>query len=119
MKFKKRIGFYFLVVMLSTIFAFSLIYVDNHNFNGSTKKLVYADNQNAVFDNFGLESSDSGIITNYNTGWKTFDDRNASLFVSNGESIAEEGLFFELNSYARNSYYRNISLEENEEYNLV
>lgn len=118
MKFKKRIGFYFLVVMLSTIFAFSLIYVDNHNFNGSTKNIVYADNQNAIFDNFGLESSDSGIISNYNTGWKTFDDKNASLFVSNGESIPEEGLFFELNSYARNSYYRNISLEENEEYNF-
>lgn len=49
---------------------------------------------------------------------ENYDGRNASLAFSDETTVVEEDIFFELNSATRNSYYRNISLSENEEYNF-
>lgn len=119
MKIKKnsRILVFFIII-LSAISAFSLIYLNSQNFNGSNLNVVYAEGERVIYDNFDLESLPYNITSDYETGWKTFDGRDASLSFYDGTAVAEEGIFFELNSDARNSYYRNVSLVENEAYNF-
>ncbi|MGN0961143.1 MAG: CotH kinase family protein [Christensenellales bacterium] len=114
----KKLRKYLLAFALSAISVISLVCVNALDSNKTNRNNVYALSGNVVYDNFDLESSTSGITSDCDSGWKTFDDRNASLFFSNDETITEEGIFFELNSNARNSYYRNVSLAENEEYNF-
>lgn len=119
MKTKNKISLYFSIIIFIVFSVFSLIYSDVHNFNGLNGNKIYAENQNFIYDNFDYESSlTNEISTSYDTGWKTFDDRNAPIFFGGGTEISEEGIFFELGSNARNSYYRNVVLTENEEYNF-
>ncbi|MGN1200782.1 MAG: CotH kinase family protein, partial [Candidatus Caccovivens sp.] len=120
METKKRVGLCFLVVVLSVISIFSITFVDTYNFSGfsNRKNVVYAEGQNVVYDNFDLESLPYEISANYDTGWKTYDGRNASLCFSDGTAVSESGIFFELGSSTRNSYYRNVTFSENETYDL-
>lgn len=119
MKTKKKNSLYFLAIIFSIFSVFSLLCVNENNFKGLNSNNVYAESQNIVYDNFDLESSlQNEISSDYDTGWKTFDGRNASLAFTDGTTITETDLFFELGSDARNSYYRNVSLVENEEYNF-
>lgn len=116
----KKVSFYLLVVFLSAVLIFSLTCTMG-NFNNSRRNNALADEQNLVRDDFslqdlGLESATNEISSSFDTGWKTFDGRNASLFVPNGTVISEADIFFELNSQARNSYYQNVLLSADEEY---
>lgn len=61
----------FLVVTLSVIFAFSLIYVNSQNFENINQKAVYAICEKVTHDDFNLEALSYTISSDYDTGWKT------------------------------------------------
>lgn len=69
----------FLVCALSIISALILLCTNILTINNNNYEKVYASNR-IVSDNFDFEPIPYAITSDYNTGWKTFDERNASLF---------------------------------------
>ena len=117
MKIKKNnLVVYF--VILSVVVCLSFLCVNIQPWNYFRTKTVYASVEKVIYDDFSLGSLPYTISSDYDTGWKTFDGRNASLAFYDGTAVTDEDIFFELNSATRNSYYRNISLIENQAYNF-